>query len=94
MSCSRYDDSTWAAAPNWSFSTQARTTLVTSEPTASATVTTLTGRPVLRATRTASAIASECGDKYNDMATVGTPSVKSSTSRPVMPASQRPSGTL
>ena len=57
-------------------------------------VVTFTGRPVRRATRTASATASECGLRYSDMATVGTPSVKSSTRRPMMPASQRPSGTL
>ena len=53
--------STWAAAPNCCFSTQVRTTFVTSEPTASAIVVTSTGRPVSRATRTASLTASVCG---------------------------------
>ena len=75
-----------ATAPQRFSSRQGRTTFVTSEPTASAAVTTLTGGPVLCATRTASATATACGLRYSDMHTVGTPSVNSSTSRLVNPA--------
>ena len=60
-SLSRYAESTWAAAPNRPSATQDRTTLVTSEPTASAMVVTGTGRPVVRATRSASDTAMVCG---------------------------------
>ena len=82
----RYADSTWAAAPKRFSATHDRTTLVTSEPTASAMVCTFTGRPVPSAARTASMTASVCGLRYSDMQIVGTPSVNSSTSRPVSPA--------
>ena len=61
MSELRYDDRTCAAAPNRFSSTQERTTLVTSEPTASAMVTTFTGNPVASAARTASVMAIVCG---------------------------------
>ena len=43
-------------------------------------------RPVATATRTASVTAIACGLRYRDMHTVATPSVNSSTSRPVSPA--------
>ena len=70
-----------------SSSTHERTTLVTSEPTASAMVRHLHRQPgrALPPAR-ASVTAMVCGLRYSDMQTVGTPSVNSSTSRPVMPA--------
>ena len=73
-----------AAAPNRPVFTHSRTTLVMSEPTASATVVTCAG-PIWRATWTASCTAIACGLRYSDIATVGTPSLNSSTSRPMSP---------
>ena len=60
-SLSRYAESSWAAAPNRPSVTHDRTTLVTSDPTASAMVITGTGSPVVRATRNASVTAIVCG---------------------------------
>ena len=85
-SLAKYVDSTPAAAPKFPLSTHERTTLVMSDPTASATVVTSTERPVPAAMRTASAIAVSCGVRYNDIATVDVPSVNSSTRRPTIPA--------